>query len=254
MPPAIKTKAAQRETVPRALMRFRKQVERGDDWFEALLEAIGSWEPSEETLDGRVFQYLIAGEAFDWLLLAERLCTELDGAIPTAERDALLFHGRTPRPLDDTEFKRAIGDAKHKAHLNFIYGVAVEEALQLVVEEEVLKEHRSIVLARCDNVEQQVFERIYGRGRDELLAAYRDERSLPLTENMSFGDWRGFTYWLFKFRINQNDPARVASDTRRALVQLSELEAAARRRAQYLASVDVDAGVVVDGEVVAHYR
>lgn len=254
MPRAATKTPERQEAAPEALVRFRKQVERGDDWFGALLAAIAAWEASEETLDGRVYQYLIGGEAFDWLLLAERLCIELDGAIPAEERDALLFHGRTPRQMDDLEFKHALGEAKHKAHLNFIYGVSVEEALQLVVEEEVLKEHRSLVWNRCDNTDQQVFERIYGKGRDELLAAYRDQGALPPGDELSYGEWRGFTYWLFKYRVQQNDPARVASDTRRALVQLSELEAASRRRAQYLASAGVDAAVVVDGEVVARHR
>jgi hypothetical protein len=242
------------ETAPAALVSFRKRVQHGDDWFAALLDAIASWEAPEETLDGRRYQYLIAGEAFDWLLLAERLCLELDGAIPAEERDALLFHGRPPRPLDDAEFKRAIGEAKHKAHLNFIYGVAVEEALQLVVEEEVLKEQRSLVWNPSESVDQQVFQRIYGCARDDLLAAYQAELALPAADELSYGEWKAFTYWLFKYRLNQNDPARVASDTRKALVQLSELEAAARRRAQYLASAGVTNGVVVDGEVVARHR
>ncbi len=243
-----------REAAPQALVRFRKRIERGDDWFAALLDAIASWEAPEETLDGRRYQYLIAGEAFDWLLLAERLCDELDGAIPAEERDALLFHGRMPRVMDDGEFKRAIGEAKHKAHLNFIYGVAVEEALQLVIEEEVLKEQRSLVWHRGENVEGRVFERIYGRGHDDLLAAFQAALALPAGDELSYGEWRAFTYWLFKYRLSQSDPARVASDTRRALIQLSELEAAARRRAQYLASVGVTNGIVVDGEVVARHR
>jgi hypothetical protein len=243
-----------RATGPAPLVRFRKRVERGDDWFKALLDAIASWEAPEETLNGRCYQYLIAGEAFDWLLLAERLCLELDGAIPADERDALLFHGRTPRPLDDIEFRRAIGEAKHKAHLNFVYGVAVEEALQLVIEEEVLKEHRSLVWTRGENVDHQVFERIYGRGRDDLLGTYQEQAALPPGDELSYSQWQAFTYWLFKYRITQNDPARVASDTRKALVQLSELEAAARRRAQHRALVGVTNGVVVDGEVVARHR
>ena len=38
-------------------------------------------------------------------------------------------------------------------------------------------------------------------------------------------------YWLFKYRVKNQEPARVASDTRKALAQLSAMEAAARRRA-----------------------
>ncbi len=247
------TAIEERTAPPEAVLRFRRAVESGDDWFDALLEAIAAWEAPEEVIDGRVYRYLIGGEAFDWLLLAERLCAELDGAISAEERDELLFFGKSPRSLDDDEFRRAIGDAKHKAHLNFVYGVAVEEALQLVVEEEVLKEHRSQVWNRGENVDRQVFERIYGHSRDDLLDIYRVELELPSNDEMTYGEYKSFIYWLFKYRMNQSDPARVASDTRKALVQLSELEAAARRRMQHASTAQTN-GVVVEGVVVARHR
>ena len=40
---------------------------------------------------GRTYRYLVGGEAFDWLLLAERLCDEIEDLIPDDEREALLF-------------------------------------------------------------------------------------------------------------------------------------------------------------------
>jgi hypothetical protein len=233
---------------------FVEALRAGDDWFDALLAAIARWEAAEEVIDGRHYRYLIGGEAFDWLLLAERLLEETDGQVPVDEREALLFFGRPPRALEDDEFRRAIGDAKHRAHLNFVYGVAVEEALQLTVEEELLKERRSSVWTCAENVDQQVYERLYSHSRDELIEAFRRERALPPVGEMSYGDFRAFTYWLFKYRVSQNDPARVASDTRKALVQLSQLEMAARRRAQFLASAGERATPIIDGEVVAHLR
>jgi hypothetical protein len=36
-------------------------------------------------------------------------------------------------------------------------------------------------------------------------------------------------YWLFRYRVRECEPARVASDTRKALAQLSAIENAARR-------------------------
>ncbi len=252
---ARKRSAEKQAPAPNALTRLRQAVSNGDDWFAALLEAIARWEAPEEVVDGRHYRYLIGGEAFDWLLLAERLCEAVDGAIPADESEALLFFGRPPRELEEGEFKRAIGDAKHRAHLNFLYGIIVEEALQLTVEEEVLKERRSCVWSQGEGTERQVFERIYGRSLDELLAAYREESAiggLPPGDEISYGELRAFTYWLFRYRVNQSDPARVASDTRKALAQVSQLEAAARRRAQFLASPGVHGATVVDGEVVAH--
>lgn len=239
-----------------ALVAFRRALDEGADWFAALLTAIARWETAEEEVDGRSYRYLIGGEAFDWLLLAERLCAAADGAIPADAREQLLFFGKPPRALDADEFRRAIGDAKHRAHLNFLYGVAVEEALQLVTEEEVLKDQRSCVWRKGErSAEQRVFDKLYGKSREELLAAFREERGLPAGESISYAELREFTYWLFKYRVNRSDPARVASDTRKALAQLSELEAAAGRRARYLASRDVvERGAVVDGVVVARER
>ncbi len=256
-----KRTAKERTSPPEALVHFRQALSDGDDWFTALLAAVARWEASEEEVDGRRYSYLMGGEAFDWLLLAERLCEAVDGAIPADEREALLFFGRPPRALEAGEFKRAIGDAKHRAHLNYLYGVVVEEALQLSVEEEVLKERRSVGgWSQGESLEQQVFERIYWRSRDELLADFLQEHtrgrpSAPPADEMSYSDFKAFIYWLFKYRVSQSDPARVASDTRKALAQLSQLEAAARRRAEFLALPAVDgAAVVVEGEVVAHIR
>ncbi len=234
--------------------QFHQALSEGADWFPALLEAVRCWQLPEEVVNGRRYRYLIGDEAFDWLLLAERLCESVNGAVPADERERLLFFGRPPHELPADEFKHAIGDAKHRAHLNFMYGVIVEEALQLTIEEEVLKERRSRVLGRGDSLQQQVFQRIYGHDDMELLEAFREDRGLPNDDELSYGALREFTYWLFKRRVNDSDPARVASDTRKALAKVSELEMAARRRAARAAQPEANAAVVVDGEVVARQR
>ena len=60
-------------------IRYLKQaIADGKHWYIALLEAMGLWGSAEEVCNGRVYRYLIAGEAFDWLLLAERLCGAVD--------------------------------------------------------------------------------------------------------------------------------------------------------------------------------
>ena len=267
MPAKTKTKTqpqTKKPPIPAPLKEFRSAVRKKGDWFSALLTAIAQWEIAEEEVDGRLFQYLIDGEAFDWLLLAERLCEDVNGAIPIDEEEALLFFGRPPRPLDDEEFKHAIGDSKHRAHLNFIYGVAVEEALQLTMEEEVLKSWHSFGgWNKGQNLYEEVYERLYGRGLAELLTSFRED--LPHHERLEFvpgppdleityGEARAFTYWLFKFRLQQSDPARVASDTRKALAKVSELEMAARRRAQFLQLPEVSPSQIIEAEVVQSVR
>jgi hypothetical protein len=63
-----------------------------------------------------------------------------------------------------------------------------------------------------------------------LLRDFRAERRLPPLPHISLTEMREFVYWLFKYRVGHSEPARVASDTRKALAQLSAIEDAARRR------------------------
>ena len=213
-----------------ALDRLDEVVAEGKHWFLALLAAIAAWRSPSETVDGRRYEYLIDGEAFDWLLLAERLTDFIDGRLNEREREALVFFGQAPIDVEPQEFRKLIGEAKHQAYLNYLYGVTVEEALQLAVEEEVHKERRSHAWAGREPVDEVSFQRIYGKDRGELLALFRCERALPETDSLSFDDLKLFTYWLFKYRLRHCDRARVASDTRKALRELAELQRAARRR------------------------
>jgi hypothetical protein len=213
-----------------ALIHFRQAIADGAHWYPALLESIALWRLPEETVGDRHYRYLIDGEAFDYLLLAERLTEELNSVIPDDEREALLFRGQPPVDLDHDEFKRLMGNAKHTAYLNYLYGVTVEEALQLAVEEELNKERYALCGAHHVRIEEEVWQRIYGKGRAEMLSRYRLERDLPAETSLSFTELKSFTYWLFKYRVRNCDRARVASDTRKALHQLARLERARRRR------------------------
>ncbi len=68
-----------------AMRHLEQAIAGGKHWYIALLEAMGLWASAEETHNERSYHYLIDGEAFDWLLLAERLCQAMDGLLPDAE-------------------------------------------------------------------------------------------------------------------------------------------------------------------------
>ena len=209
------------------LARLRETVESGErHWFIAVLEGVGQWPLAEEEVNGRRYRYMIGGEAFDWLLLAERLCEALDDLTAEEEREALLMRGRFPTEVSEETFRRLLGAAKYRAHLNFRYGVQVEEALQLSVAQEVQKERLSRVWEN-GHIDDDVCSRIYGATRRELFAGFRRERGLS-GDSVSLGDLHEFTYWLFKHRVNNADPARVASDTRKGLAMFSRLQAGLR--------------------------
>lgn len=213
---------------------FISAVARGEHWAPALARAMAAWQLAEETIGDRHYRYLIGGEAFDWLVLAERLLDEVADFVPDKERVALLFEGAWPEGFDEEALKEGLGPARYAAHLNFQYGVVIEEALQLAFEQEVQKERTSRVWgddARTGENEQAM-ERLYGSSREQLLAMFVQERSdvhLP-GDAMGLGDVKEFNYWLFQYRVKMADPARVASDTRRGLLTLSQMEFDVRLR------------------------
>jgi hypothetical protein len=204
-----------------AIRHLKQAITGGKHWYIALLEAIGLWTDGEEIYNGRHYRYLIDGEAFDWLLLAERLCQEVDGLLPDDERLALLFHGEPPIRLTREKFKKLIGSGKYHQYLNYFYGITVEEALIQAVQEEVRKERRISGYNNEQNLPNEVYRRIYGATKAILLKRFRKEKGYPRLKSTSLPELKEFTYWLFKYRLKQCDKARVASDTKKALEQLT---------------------------------
>jgi len=210
---------------------LRQVIAAGEHWYIALLKAMSRWSQAEEEIDGRTYRYLIGGEAFDYLLLCERFIDEIGDIVGTKDRDALLFHGHPPLEIADEEFQDLIGTPKYQAYLNYLYGVVVEESLQLAVEEEVAKEHHGHVWSSGRSEAETAFERLYGKPQAELLLEFFKERHLlPETDQLQYTDVKELTYWLFKYRVRSHEGARVASDTRKGLAALSRVELAFRRR------------------------
>ena len=202
---------------PEAIRQLRQSILAGKHWYLALLEAIGLWNTTQETVDGRKYQYLIDGEAFDWLLLAERLCLAVDRLLPDAEKTALLFFGKPPIDLPTEKFKELIGSIKYHQYLNYFYGITVEEALALAVEEEVRKERWAAGYHREKDTTGEAYRRIYSSTKTVMLRRFRREKGYLQLNSISLTELKEFTYWLFKHRLKQSDKAKVASDTRKAL-------------------------------------
>ena len=108
---------------------LKASLAKGDQWPMALLKAVKDWSLAEEEIDGETYRYLLLGEAFDWLVLAKRLLDEVEGIIPHDEEEALIFHGKLPWELSEAQFRKSMGEEKYRAHLNYFYGVVVEESL-----------------------------------------------------------------------------------------------------------------------------
>ena len=204
-----------------AIQHLKRAIAEGKHWYLALLEAIRLWVSPEEDYHGRHYRYLIDNEAFDWLVLAERLCEEVDELIPEKEQIDLLFFDRPPVELTKDEFKELIGNAKYQAYLNYLYGVLVEEFLILSVTEEIRKRRRTLGLTEDGEISDEVYQRIYGATQLELVECFRRDKGYPERKSITVGEVKEFTYWLFKQRVKRCDKSCVASDTKKALVKLN---------------------------------
>jgi hypothetical protein len=213
----VSTTAPTREEIIRDL---RQAIVAGKHWYLALLEAIGRWTwPEESASGGRGgrTRYMIDGEAFDWPALAQRLCQGVDGLVPEVERRQLVLWGRPAIALSESELRKRLGASKHRAYLNFFYGVLVERALLARAEEELRKEAFCRGYRRVRNLERRAYLKVYGEALEALLLQFQEEKGVPPQEVLTPGHSKEFTYWLFKRRMQLHDPAKVASDTKKGL-------------------------------------
>ncbi len=202
------------------LLKFTEAIETDTDWVESLLYAICEWTVSSETIEGTYHQYLILGEGLDWLALANRLCSQVKDAIPDNELNDLVMYGVFPQRFETDRFKELIGPIKYGFYLNYWYGVVVEEAIQNAIERDIRKRHLALCYQDSENLFDLVYERLYGETKEELLSKFGSETGVASTNDMTVTRMKEFTYWLHKIRINKWDPARVASDTKRGLLEL----------------------------------
>ena len=208
-----------------AIRHLEQAICGGKHWYLALLEAMGLWTSTEETRNGRTYRYLIEGEAFDWLLLAERLCEAVDGFLPDDEKSELLFQGRPPLSLSAVEVEKLIGSSKYHEYLNYFYGVTVEEFMLLAAQEEVHKGRWMSGSGSEEKIIDEAYQKIYSDNKETLFKCFRKEKGYPNRNSTTLTEQKEFTYWLFKYRVRRSEKAKVASDTRKALKYLEQQRA-----------------------------
>jgi hypothetical protein len=203
------------------------------DWKSAVFSVISEWPLPDEDFEGEHYIYLLDGEAFDWRSLTDRLIRSCEGMVDSDELEALLLGSDPPDGMTDEEFVRVLGVEKHRAHLNYLYGVTVERGLLLATEETIRKRRVSRGFSPSDDHMDDAYIDLYRASIDELLGEYSDDTGWvsPKREpNFLLVDSDAFTYWLFKRRFKLAEPARLASDTRKALEQLERMRLANVKR------------------------
>ena len=199
-----------------AVQAFAAALGEGEHWYGALLGAVHLWSRDEECYGGRYFRYLIAGEALDLLLVMERISWDWRHLLPAEEYNALFFYARPPHTYADEAFAHLLGEEKYRAYLNYFYGVTLEEVLLHAVEDEILKA-TNFGVTRDSRDPESPYTRLYGRNEHELLREYSAERERDRSGVMTLTEWKEFLYWLFKQRVANSLPERLASDTQKGL-------------------------------------
>jgi hypothetical protein len=196
---------------------FQANLAAGKNWYIALLEAASQWTLAQEVIDGEVRNYLVGEEAFDLMLVAERLLEAGGESIPENEKRLFLFNNLPPVKLTQDELKNILGEEIFSRYLNYFYGITAEEALLVATEEEVRKEERGLNMKDEHKITDEAFFRIYGEIESSLLDKFRRAKEYPQIDSVNLGEIKEFTYWLFKYRLSHCDPEKSASDTKKAL-------------------------------------
>lgn len=202
--------------------KMMQSIQKGTNWFDAFLHLISLWKLRSELVGTKNYNYLIAGEAFDWLLLAERVCFTLKDFIPKNQYNTLIISGKFPYDLDVNKFRNIIGFNKYRLILNYWYGVIVESFVQLAEEEFVLRGNFSKGLLDDSEIETIVFQNLYGNSKVELFRQYCGSQDKKISNKINLFEFKEFNYWLFKLRFNSFEPARVASDTLKGIKYMNK--------------------------------
>jgi hypothetical protein len=217
MPGETQSSPVQASSPAEAIRFFKSRVAAGKNWYIALLETASRWTLAKEIVDGDERDYLVGNEAFDLMLLAERLLEAAGDIIPEPEKMLFLFSHVPPVKLSQDEIKILLGEETFGRYLNYFYGITVEEALLVATEEEVRKEERGLNMKNELKITDEAYLRIYGERESALLDQFRRAKEYPSIDSVKLSDMKEFTYWLFKYRLSHSDPEKSASDTKKAL-------------------------------------
>ncbi|PZC51243.1 MAG: hypothetical protein DK304_000118 [Chloroflexi bacterium] len=200
---------------------LKAAIDDGVPWPKALLDAVRKWPLAEEKFKGVHYKYLLLGEAFDWLVLAARLLDDMNDVVSEDEKVSFLFDGHFIDQFTREDFYNLIGPEKRVSLLNYRYGVTVEQALILSIEDAIRKERRSLSLPDSDDLSDKAFQYIYGDTQRGLLRIFRKKMGRTDRNSITVTELKEFTYWLFSRRVQSSESARIASDTKKGLARLS---------------------------------
>ena len=208
-----------------SINHLNNSIKNGKSWFIALLESISLWTKPEEKYNDNNYIYFLDGEAFDWLVLAERLCYEINNFnLYKEEIEKFITYGKLPEVISLSIFKNSIGHSKYRGYLNYFYGITIEESLLISVESEIQKRNLSNGKQFNQDYTELAFENIYLSSQTLLLNIFYEDHKIKPKKYLTITESKLFTYWLFKYRLRSSDKSRSASYTKKGINQFYKIQ------------------------------
>ncbi len=193
------------------------------DWQISILNEISNWDMNNKKQ--KDLEYLIFGEALDWKLLAEIISYNKNGFIDD-KLDRWLNFSDPLGGFSHLQIKEFTNQKVYDSIISFYYGVIVERSLIIDTQEKYYKKNIGAGIPPNENFCENVFTDLYNLTYSNLREDYNKNFSINQDNKLSnfLYDENKFTYWLFKIRILNSQPEKLASDTKRGLDRLMNVK------------------------------
>tara|TARA_B100001996_G_scaffold234392_1_gene180956 strand:- start:26 stop:676 length:651 start_codon:yes stop_codon:yes gene_type:complete len=173
----------------------------------------------------KINETFISGEAFNLKLSLKLYYSELKNL---DEIDDYLFIPYDFNQKERDQIKRLMGAKIYSAHLNYFYGIVVENAIREILRLEIEKKRGYHGYDNYSEINDKVFSLIYGKKNKDLWAEFCDyerlgAKSYYVPSKIYSLEYDSFTYWLSKKRIKLCAPELNASLISRGLNYLERI-------------------------------
>jgi len=173
----------------------------------------------------KINKSFISGEAFNLKLSLKLYYSEFKNL---DEIDDYLFIPYDFNQKERDIIKRLMGAKLYSAHLNYFYGIVVENAIREILRLEIEKKRSYHNYDNDSEINDKVFDLIYGKKNKDLWAEFctyerLGSKSYYVPNKIYSLEYDSFTYWLSKKRIKSCAPELNASLISRGLNYLKRI-------------------------------
>ena len=208
-----------------SLEKYINQLNRSFDSDELLVDTfmkiIGEWPVKFENIDNIEYRYWVNDEAFNWHLLANRIASYVTEVNNKKVLEKLLHSTHWLPGSDQGKIINFFPPDTYRAHLNFIYGVVLEEVI--ICFNEMEKNKDVINQFHASDAINAVYLDLYGYNFSEFIRIYEFEKKIKLDNFDSLAVYHDFLYWSWKYRLKKSTPEKIAYDSQSGINFLMNL-------------------------------